>query len=57
MKAQRWGRIINISSIHGLVPSPFKVGYISAKHGLIGLTRTAALESSASLNPRKSLNW
>jgi 3-hydroxybutyrate dehydrogenase len=44
MKAQRWGRIINMSSIHGLVASPFKAGYISAKHGLIGLTRAAALE-------------
>lgn len=44
MKAQRWGRIINMSSIHGLVASPFKAGYIAAKHGLVGLTRTAALE-------------
>jgi 3-hydroxybutyrate dehydrogenase len=44
MKAQQWGRIINMSSIHGLVASPFKAGYIAAKHGLIGLTRTAALE-------------
>jgi len=44
MKAQRWGRVVNIASIHALVASPFKVGYISAKHGLIGLTRTAALE-------------
>ena len=44
MKAQRFGRIINMSSIHGLVASPFKAGYVSAKHGLIGLTRAAALE-------------
>jgi 3-hydroxybutyrate dehydrogenase len=44
MKAQGWGRVIQISSIHGLVASPFKSGYITAKHGLIGLTRTAALE-------------
>lgn len=44
MKAQRWGRVINIASVHGLVASPFKVAYITAKHGLIGLTRTAALE-------------
>jgi 3-hydroxybutyrate dehydrogenase len=44
MKAQGWGRIVNIASIHGLVASPFKSAYISAKHGLIGLTRTAALE-------------
>jgi 3-hydroxybutyrate dehydrogenase len=44
MKAQRWGRVVNISSVHGMVASPFKSAYISAKHGLIGLTRTAALE-------------
>jgi 3-hydroxybutyrate dehydrogenase len=36
--------VINIASIHALVASPFKAGYISAKHGLVGLTRTAALE-------------
>lgn len=44
MKAQKWGRVVNIGSIHALIASPFKVGYISAKHGLVGLTRTAALE-------------
>lgn len=44
MKQQRWGRVVNIGSIHALIASPFKVGYISAKHGLVGLTRTAALE-------------
>ncbi len=44
MKDQGWGRIINIDSIHGVVASPFKAGYISAKHGLLGLTRTTALE-------------
>lgn len=44
MKAAGWGRIINIASVHGLVASPFKSAYISAKHGLLGLTRTAALE-------------
>lgn len=44
MMAQRWGRIINISSIHGLVASPFKSAYIAAKHGIIGLTKTVALE-------------
>jgi 3-hydroxybutyrate dehydrogenase len=47
LKAQNWGRIINISSIHGLVASPHKAGYVSAKHGLIGLTRAAALEGGA----------
>ena len=44
MKSQKWGRIVNIASIHALVASPFKAAYISAKHGLVGLTRTAALE-------------
>jgi 3-hydroxybutyrate dehydrogenase len=44
MKRQRWGRIVNISSIHGVVASPFKSAYISAKHGLIGLTKATALE-------------
>ena len=44
MKKQKWGRIINIASIHALIASPYKVAYIAAKHGLVGLTRTAALE-------------
>lgn len=47
MAAEGWGRVVNISSIHGKVASPFKAGYISAKHGLIGLTRTAALEGGS----------
>jgi 3-hydroxybutyrate dehydrogenase len=44
MQAQGWGRVIHLASVHGLVASPFKSAYISAKHGLIGLTRTTALE-------------
>ena len=44
LQAQHWGRVINIASIHGQVASPYKAAYISAKHGLIGLTRTTALE-------------
>lgn len=44
MKAQNYGRIINLNSIHGLVASEFKSAYISAKHGLSGFTKTAALE-------------
>jgi 3-hydroxybutyrate dehydrogenase len=44
MKKQKWGRIVNMGSIHALIASPYKVGYIAAKHGLVGLTRTAALE-------------
>lgn len=44
MKQQQSGRIINISSVHGRTASPFKSAYISAKHGVVGLTRTVALE-------------
>lgn len=44
MKKQQWGRIINIGSVHSMRASPFKAAYISAKHGLKGLTRTTALE-------------
>jgi len=44
MKASKWGRIINISSAHGLVASPFKSAYVAAKHGMIGLTKVTALE-------------
>lgn len=46
MKAKKWGRIINIASAHGLVASPFKSAYIAAKHGLVGLTKTVALEAA-----------
>jgi 3-hydroxybutyrate dehydrogenase len=44
MKKQGWGRIINIASAHGLVASPFKSAYVSAKHGVVGFTKTIALE-------------
>jgi 3-hydroxybutyrate dehydrogenase len=40
-----WGRIVNLSSIHGLISSPYKSAYAAAKHGIIGLTRTVALEA------------
>jgi 3-hydroxybutyrate dehydrogenase len=43
--AQGWGRIVNIASIHALVASPNKSAYVAAKHGLLGLTRTTALEA------------
>jgi 3-hydroxybutyrate dehydrogenase len=46
MKAKRWGRIINIASAHGLVASPYKSAYVAAKHGLVGLTKTVALETA-----------
>jgi 3-hydroxybutyrate dehydrogenase len=46
MRARNWGRIINIASAHGLVASPFKSAYVAAKHGLVGLTKTVALETA-----------
>ena len=44
MMRQRFGRIINVASAHGLVGSPFKAAYVSAKHGLLGLTKVLAVE-------------
>ena len=44
MKQRKWGRVINIASAHGLVASPFKSAYVAAKHGVLGLTKTVALE-------------
>jgi len=46
MREKGWGRIINIASAHGLVASPFKSAYVAAKHGVIGLTKTVALEAA-----------
>ena len=46
MKARKKGRIINIASAHGLVASPFKSAYVTAKHGILGLTKTVALETA-----------
>jgi 3-hydroxybutyrate dehydrogenase len=46
MRAQGFGRIINIASAHGLVASPFKSAYVAAKHGVLGLTKTIALEAA-----------
>ena len=48
MKKQRWGRIINIASAHGLVASTHKAAYVAAKHGLIGLTKVVGLETAGS---------
>jgi 3-hydroxybutyrate dehydrogenase len=45
MYEQGWGRVVNISSAHGLVASPFKVGYVCAKHALEGLSKVVALEA------------
>ncbi|MCM2398796.1 3-hydroxybutyrate dehydrogenase [Rhizobium sp. S95] len=44
MKAKRHGRIINVASAHGLIASPFKSAYVAAKHGIMGLTKSVALE-------------
>jgi 3-hydroxybutyrate dehydrogenase len=44
MKARRWGRIVNIASAHGLVASAQKVAYVAAKHGVLGMTKVAAIE-------------
>jgi 3-hydroxybutyrate dehydrogenase len=44
MKARQWGRVLNIASVHGLVASAQKSAYVAAKHGLVGFTKSAALE-------------
>jgi len=46
MREQKFGRIINVASAHGLVASPFKGAYVAAKHGIVGLTKVAALETA-----------
>jgi 3-hydroxybutyrate dehydrogenase len=46
MKANKWGRIVNVASAHGLVASPFKSAYVAAKHGVLGLTKAVALEGA-----------
>jgi 3-hydroxybutyrate dehydrogenase len=46
MRAAGWGRVINIASAHGLTASPYKAAYIAAKHGIVGLTKTTALETA-----------
>ena len=46
MKTRGWGRIINVASAHALVASPFKSAYVAAKHGLLGFTKTIALEGA-----------
>jgi 3-hydroxybutyrate dehydrogenase len=48
MRKQQWGRIINIASVHGLVASANKAAYVTAKHGLVGLTKVVALETAGS---------
>ncbi len=46
MRKKKFGRIINVASAHGLVASPFKAAYVAAKHGIVGLTKVAALETA-----------
>ncbi|OYW57440.1 MAG: 3-hydroxybutyrate dehydrogenase [Hyphomicrobium sp. 32-62-53] len=46
MKQRKWGRIINVASAHALVASPFKSAYVASKHGILGLTKTTALETA-----------
>jgi 3-hydroxybutyrate dehydrogenase len=46
MRAKGWGRVVNIASAHGLTASPFKSAYIAAKHGIVGLSKTVALETA-----------
>jgi 3-hydroxybutyrate dehydrogenase len=47
MYARSWGRVLNIGYVHSLIASAYKSAYVSAKHGLVGLTKTAALEAAA----------
>jgi 3-hydroxybutyrate dehydrogenase len=46
MRAKGWGRIVNVASAHGLTASPFKSAYVAAKHGVVGLGKTIALETA-----------
>jgi len=46
MRKAGWGRVVNIASAHGLTASPFKGAYVAAKHGVVGLTKTTALETA-----------
>ncbi len=50
MQTRGGGRIENIASVHGLVASPFKAAYVAAKHGVVGLTKTVALETATTGN-------
>ena len=46
MRAAGWGRVVNIASAHGLTASPYKAAYVAAKHGIVGMTKTVALETA-----------
>jgi 3-hydroxybutyrate dehydrogenase len=47
MYERQWGRVVNVASVHGLIASPYKSAYVTAKHGVLGLTKTIALEAAA----------
>jgi 3-hydroxybutyrate dehydrogenase len=51
MRAKGWGRVVNIASAHGLTASPFKSAYVAAKHGIVGLSKTVALECAGRASP------
>ncbi|WP_226621501.1 3-hydroxybutyrate dehydrogenase [Alloyangia pacifica] len=46
MRKAGWGRVVNVASAHGLTASPFKSAYVAAKHGIVGMTKTVALETA-----------
>ncbi len=46
MRVRGWGRVINIASAHGLTASPYKAAYVAAKHGVVGMSKTVALETA-----------
>ncbi|MEM6657479.1 MAG: 3-hydroxybutyrate dehydrogenase [Pseudomonadota bacterium] len=46
MRANGWGRVVNIASAHGLTASPYKTAYVAAKHGVVGMTKSVALETA-----------
>ena len=46
MRKAGWGRVVNIASAHGLTASPYKAAYVAAKHGIVGMTKTVALETA-----------
>lgn len=46
MRAAGWGRVVNVASAHGLTASPYKAAYVAAKHGVVGMTKTVALETA-----------
>ena len=53
MRDAGWGRVINIASAHGLRASPFKSAYVTAKHGVVGMTKVVALETAKEPHHRK----